>query len=49
MPSLTLRKGEDIFLDDITLEEFKQKFPEKNIHVVEGGKQLRELLSKGVN
>ena len=49
VPSLTLRKGEDIFLDDITLEEFKQKFPEKNIHVVEGGKQLRELLSKGVN
>ena len=47
VPAVTLRKGEEIFLDNVTLEKFKQQFPEKNIYVLETGKQLKELLSKG--
>lgn len=49
IPAVTLRKGEDVFLDNVTLKDFRKKFQEKNIYILETGAQLKELLCKGVN
>lgn len=48
IPEVCLRKGEAIFLDDITLETFKKSFPDKEFCVLPGGRELKKLLAGGV-
>lgn len=48
IPAVTLRRGEEVFLDDVTLVELKQTFPDKEIFVISTGSMLKKLLAKGV-
>ena len=45
IPESALRSGEDIFLDDVTLEEFQAHYPEARIEPVQGGKDFRRALT----
>lgn len=44
LPGCSLRTGEDIFLDDITLEQVQAQFPDTEIKVVNDGADLRAVL-----
>ena len=48
IPEVCLRKGEEIFLDNITWTEFKNSFADKNLHVIRGGSELKKLLAGGI-
>lgn len=45
IPESALRSGEDIFLDDVSLEEFQAHYPEARIEPVQGGKDFRLALT----
>ncbi|TYZ24923.1 DUF512 domain-containing protein [Selenomonas ruminis] len=45
IPESALRSGEDIFLDDVTLEELQAHYPEARIEPVQGGKDFRQALT----
>ncbi|MDD6133328.1 MAG: DUF512 domain-containing protein [Selenomonadaceae bacterium] len=45
IPESSLRSGEDIFLDDVTLEELQAHYPEARIEPVQGGKDFRQALT----
>lgn len=49
LPASSLRTGEDIFLDDLSLDELKQKFPDEEIKVVGDGAMLRQMLTNWYN
>ena len=44
IPESALRSGEDIFLDDITLDELKSKFPHSRIEPVQSGAEFKRAL-----
>lgn len=46
IPKDCLRRNEEVFLDDMTLDEFKEKLPEFKVYVVSGGFELVEKLAK---
>lgn len=48
VPAVCLRKGEDVFLDDVTLEELRAIWVSKNIYIVKDGVELKKILCKGV-
>lgn len=45
IPEPALRSGEDIFLDDVSLEEMRAKFPESRIEPVQTGKDYFHALT----
>ena len=45
IPSCALREGEDIFLDDYTLEDIKKAFPDEEVKVVSDAIMLKNLLA----
>ena len=45
IPSCALREGEDIFLDDYTLEDIKKAFPDEEIKVASDAIMLKNLLA----
>lgn len=45
IPACSLRTGEDIFLDDYSLDDLKKVFADEEIKVVSDGAGLRQLLS----
>lgn len=45
IPESALRSGEDIFLDDVTLQELQAHYPDARIEPVQGGRDFREALS----
>ena len=45
IPSCALREGEDIFLDDYTLEDIKKAFPDKEVKVASDAIMLKNLLA----
>lgn len=49
IPEVCLRKGEDIFLDNVTLEEFKRAFADRTFYIIPGGSELKKLLAGGVH
>lgn len=49
LPASSLRTGEDIFLDDLSLDELKAKFPDEEIKVVGDGATLRKMLTNWYN
>lgn len=49
LPAAALREGEDIFLDDISLEDLKQEFADESIKIARDGKQLKEILTDWYN
>ncbi|MBR1729460.1 MAG: DUF512 domain-containing protein [Selenomonadaceae bacterium] len=44
IPESALRSGENIFLDDITLDEFKKNFPGIKIETVQSGAEFKRAL-----
>ncbi len=44
IPESALRNGEDIFLDDVTLNEIKNIFPTSKIEVVQSGAEFKRAL-----
>ena len=49
LPAVCLRKGDDIFLDDVSLSDLRKSFPQKRIHVIANGAELKKKLCKGVS
>lgn len=49
IPEVCLRKGEAVFLDNITFSEFCQSQPDKRIIAVAGGGKLKRILCEGVS
>lgn len=45
IPSCALREGEDIFLDDYTLEDIKKAFPDEEVKVASDAIMLKNLLA----
>ncbi len=45
IPESALRSGEDIFLDDMTLETLERRFPDVRIEAVQSGGDYRKALS----
>lgn len=45
LPSSALREGEDIFLDDVTLDALQAEFPEARLEVVSSGRDYRQALT----
>ena len=45
IPESALRSGEDVFLDDVTLEEFQNHYPGVRVEAVQGGKDFRQALT----
>ncbi|MBR1858238.1 MAG: DUF512 domain-containing protein [Selenomonadaceae bacterium] len=45
IPESALRSGEDVFLDDVTLNELKQEFPTSRIEPVQTGAEFKRALS----
>ena len=45
IPESALRSGEDIFLDDVTLDELKQEFPNVRIEPVQSGAEFKQALT----
>lgn len=44
IPESALRTGENIFLDDMTLDELRQMFPQSRIETVGDGREFKEAL-----
>ena len=44
IPESALRSGEDIFLDDVTLDELKQNFPNARVEAVQSGAEFKRAL-----
>ena len=44
IPESALRSGEDIFLDDVTLDELKQNFPTTRVEAVQSGSEFKHAL-----
>lgn len=49
IPSSALREGEDIFLDDYSLEDVKKTFSDEEVKVAEDGADLKRLLANWYN
>jgi PDZ domain protein len=49
IPSCALREGEDIFLDDYTLEDIKKAFPDEEVKVASDAIMLKNLLADWYN
>lgn len=49
IPSSALRQGEDIFLDDYSLDDVKKAFNDEVIKVVDDGSDLKKLLADWYN
>ncbi len=49
IPESALRSGEDIFLDDITLDELKNNFPSARIEPVQSGSEFKRALTDFYN
>lgn len=45
IPSAALREGEDVFLDDVSLDDMRESFPGLRIEPVATGRDYREALS----
>ena len=45
IPASALREGEDVFLDDITLDAMRASFPSVRIEPVATGRDYREALT----
>ena len=45
IPESALRSGEDIFLDDVTLEELKNHFPNARVEPVQSGAEFKRALT----
>ena len=45
IPESALRSGEDIFLDDVTLDELKQQFPNARVEPVQSGAEFKRALT----
>lgn len=45
IPSCALREGEDIFLDDYSLEDIKKAFPDEEVKVASDAVMLKNLLA----
>ena len=45
IPSAALREGEDVFLDDVSLDDMRASFPGLRIEPVATGRDYREALS----
>ena len=49
IPSSALRQGEDIFLDDYSLDDIKKAFPDETVKVADDGSDLKKLLTDWYN
>ena len=45
IPASSLREGEDVFLDDMTLDAMRSSFPSVRIEPVATGRDYREALT----
>ncbi|SFT33413.1 putative radical SAM enzyme, TIGR03279 family [Selenomonas sp. GACV-9] len=45
IPESALRSGEDVFLDDVTLQQMQAHYPAARVEPVQGGKDFRAALS----
>ncbi len=45
IPESALRSGEDIFLDDMSLNDFSAEFPEARVEPVQGGRDYHQALT----
>lgn len=45
IPESALRSGEDIFLDDMSLNDFSAEFPEACVEPVQGGRDYYQALT----
>ena len=45
IPEPALRAGEDIFLDDMSLNDFSAEFPEARVEPVQGGRDYHQALT----
>ena len=49
IPSSALREGEDIFLDDYSLDDIKKAFSDEEVKVADDGADLKKLLTDWYN